>query len=203
MPRRCCALCKTKQPTLWLLGGCWAAAGRLLEEDKSWSSETCAAHKLQTRVRHAIEGSAPVRHLLATSRKLVGHFNHSALQTERLANEQRKKPPLKVIQDCAMHWNSSFYMLERLLKLKVPLRKVLDGDTATDSDRVLLLKDDQWALAADVVTVLTPFEQATVILSGQEYPTIFLLYPVIAGLQKALLEPIRAAASPAARNFQQ
>ena len=72
-----------------------------------------------------------------------------------------------------------------------------------DSDRALLLKDDQWALAADVVTVLTPFEQATVILSGQEYPTISLLYPVIAGLQKTLLEPIQAAASPAVRNFQQ
>ena len=46
------------------------AAGRLQEEDKSWSSKTCAPHKLQTCIHHAIDGSAPVRRLLATSRKL-------------------------------------------------------------------------------------------------------------------------------------
>ena len=46
------------------------AAGRLQEEDKSWSSKTCAPHKLQTCIHHAIDGSAPARCLLATSRKL-------------------------------------------------------------------------------------------------------------------------------------
>ena len=90
-------------------------------------------------------------------------------------------------------------MIECLLKLKVPLIAVLDSD----ENRSLLLKDHQWALASEVVCVLQPFERATVVLSGQEYPTLSLVLPVISGLCKALNEPPAAAASNTIKSFRQ
>ena len=175
------------------------AAGRLLKEEQKWDSLTCSAHRLQTCIRHSIGASTQVQRLLAACRRVVSHFNHSSKETERLAEEQHRKPVLKVIQDCSTRWNSTFYMIERLLKLKVPLIAVLDSD----ENRSLLLKDHQWALASEVVCVLHPFERSTVVLSGQEYPTLSLVLPVISGLCKALNEPPAAAASNTIKSFRQ
>ena len=40
-------------------------------------------------------------------------------------------PLLKVAQECVTKWNSSFYMLQRLLHLRWPISAVLSDETAT------------------------------------------------------------------------
>ena len=59
-------------------------------------------------------------------------------------------------------------------------------------------------MAYDLVKVLDlqPFERPTTILSGQQYPMLSLLLPVITGLQKGLSYTLPQECSRAIKNFQ-
>ena len=82
---------------------------------------------LQTCHRHSFDSSQHIQKLLSQARKLVGHFHHSALATEALcarqishtdASSSVEQRPVKVIQDVSTRWNSVFFMLQHLVKLK-------------------------------------------------------------------------------------
>ena len=72
----------------------------------------CAAHRLQNAIRHGLNASPAVVKLLALSRKMVGHFKHSALATNALNAKQRemqpRSEPKKVAQDVPTHRNTSY-----------------------------------------------------------------------------------------------
>ena len=78
-------------------------AGTLLLDSDEWETIVCAAHRLQNAVRHGLNASPAVVKLLALSRKMVGHFKHSALATNALNAKQRemqpRSEPKKVVQD--------------------------------------------------------------------------------------------------------
>eukprot|EP00117_Sycon_ciliatum_P006073 scpid76706/ scgid9762/ Zinc finger BED domain-containing protein 1; Putative Ac-like transposable element; dREF homolog len=158
-------------------------AGRLMAERSGWLSCVCMAHRLQTVVRHAL-ALKEVAKLLCRSRKVVGHFKHSCLAAEALASKQQQlnasQTPLKVVQDVSTRWNSTYYMLSRLLKLRVALTAVLcDPDiTPKRDDRNMLLKDREWDLAEQLMDLLGPFEMATTAVSGQKYATLSILMPI-------------------------
>jgi len=98
--------------------------GKMLWEDSHWTSFICATHHLQNAVKHAVEKQS-MQKLLAKCRRLVGHFKHSALATEDLIKKQKTlgfKKPLCVVQEVATRWNSTFYMMHRLVQLKQPIR---------------------------------------------------------------------------------
>ena len=75
-------------------------------------------------------------------------------------------------------------MLRRLVALRVPLTAVLcDKEATTKEDhRQLLLKDHQWALAEELVGILSHLKAATTIVSGQKYVTLALPLPVVSRL---------------------
>ena len=159
-------------------------AGRQLD----WASEACAAHRLQTCLRHAFKNAKPVTKLLAEARSLVTHFHHSCIATQNLMEKQKTiKPdanPRKLIQDVPTRWNSSFYMLQRLVELKVSVSAVLTDPVLTPKSdhRALLLKEKRWALAEELVSALRPYEKATSVLSGQQYLTISSVLPITSSL---------------------
>ena len=52
------------------------------------------------------------------SGRLVGHFKHSTLATDGLNKKQKTlgfKKLLHVVQEVATRWNSTFYMMQRLV----------------------------------------------------------------------------------------
>ena len=167
------------------------AAGRLRKEEFGWANEGCGAHRLQTAVKHAISSVREVEVLLAHSRRLVAHFHRSSLATEALVKQQTAgtKTPLKLIQDCATRWNSSYYMLERLLALKLPVITVLDQDAKKDV-RQLTLKTSHWELAKEVTMILAPLENATDILGAEKYVTLSILQPIISKVIKKCSTPV-------------
>lgn len=183
------------------------AAGRRLSATEGWSSNVCMAHLMQTAIRHALEDSRAIDKLLAHCRRLVGHFRHSCLATEALTSRQvqlnREKAPLKVVQDVCTRWNSSFYMLRRLVALRVPLTAVLcDKETTPkEADRQLLLKDHQWALAEELVAVLSHLEAATTVVSGQKYVTMALMLPVATRLETIMSSLADSSTNATARAF--
>ena len=139
-------------------GANMVAAGSILQEKFDWANEACGAHWLQTGVKHAIPSVREVKVLLSDSHNLVAHFHHSSLAIEALVKEQKGTTSVRFIQDCTTRRASSFYMLERLLALKVPVIVMLDQDPKKDM-RQLALKTSQWELAKEISRILDRLEK--------------------------------------------
>ena len=78
----------------------------------------------------------------------------------------------KLIQDVSTRWNSTYYMVERLLQQRWPVTVTLSDPEVTPRGKHYFdLKPDQWVLLEEVVQGLQPFECAKVYLTGQDYAT--------------------------------
>ena len=136
----------------------------------------CFAHTLQLCIEDGLKISS-LSKALGASRRLVAHFNRSVLSTQALRQKQCSDSgdsnALKLIQDVQTRWNSSYFMMDRLLKLRVPVYAVLFDDQITNkSDRASLdIKDCHWQILEKVCPVLKPFVDATEILSKEDLPT--------------------------------
>jgi len=91
----------------------------------------CFAHSLQLVIKDGIFGQNESSEILATGRKLVGHFKKSSSATNRLHILQKELnlPLSQLIQDVPTHWNSTLDLLKRLLE---QLRAISIFCTETD-----------------------------------------------------------------------
>jgi hypothetical protein len=82
----------------------------------------CAAHVIQLTIKDGLEEPA-ISNIVRKCRDLVSFFTRSEKQTQRLQHSQTllQQAPVKVIQDVATRWNSTFFMLERLARLRPAL----------------------------------------------------------------------------------
>ena len=159
--------------------------GEILENDVGWYSISCAAHKLQLCVNGALNSQQSIARAIGAARKLVGHFRHSALATAALKKRQVQMnlPEKKLKQDISTRWNSTFYMIQRLLEARWPVVAVLSDESVTKrSDRFLDLRSEQWDLLQELSKVLEPIEIATVFLSYESNVSISCIYPIVFGL---------------------
>lgn len=83
----------------------------------------CYAHTTQLCVQSPLtskkEDVKYMVQLLAQCRSLVGHFSHSVLAKEKfrvVQDSMQGIPRHKLIQDVATRWNSTYYMVERLVE---------------------------------------------------------------------------------------
>ncbi len=163
---------------------------QILNSSKGWESLRCNAHCLQLCLKAGLSSNG-ISRLLGAGRKLVTHFRHSVVATEELKRRQAQMETgnKKLIQDCATRWNSSFYMLERLVEMRWPISAVLSDESVTKrSDRSLDLRSEQWTLAVELVKVLSPFEVATTFFSYEQNSSLSCILPVIFGLVESLKE---------------
>ncbi|XP_070402868.1 E3 SUMO-protein ligase ZBED1-like [Nothobranchius furzeri] len=160
---------------------------RILEERHGVSSLRCAGHTTQLIVNQALK-HPQISRALGAARELVSYFHNSnfALLKLKAKQEQMGTPQHKLIQDVAVRWNSSFYMITRLLEQRWPVTATLsDPEVTKASKRYLDMKAEQWSLLEELQQALEPFEQATVFLSGEAYVTGSVLPPLVKGLQKS------------------
>ena len=110
-------------------------------------SLSCLAHTLQLIIKDGIFQQPSVQQLLASSRSLVGFYNRSntALNTFQQIQAQLGLPNHRLIQDISTRWNSSFYMLQRLIEQK---RAVTVASTECHPPSELSAQ--QWILADKV-----------------------------------------------------
>lgn len=88
--------------------------------------------------------------------------------------------------DCPTRWNSTFYLIESVIILKNLITKLF-GDRnllgirqgLSNKLAAMELKRNDWLLLLDLYTVLKPFQLATKLMSGKQYPTIGLCYYAI------------------------
>lgn len=153
----------------------------------------CIAHKLNLVVQQALklcddEGVGPendsdegdLKTVLKKCRTIVGFFKRSEVGNRMLAEKQKQLGSpiiLKLKQDIRTRWNSTFFMLERLIKLKEPLTIVMITLKEAPSN----LDSEEWNIIEDMIPLLRPFNNLTVELSAEQYPTLSKVIPLLRG----------------------
>ncbi|XP_049333290.1 E3 SUMO-protein ligase ZBED1-like [Astyanax mexicanus] len=159
-------------------------AANILQEKHGWISVHCAGHTLQLIVNNALK-HPQISKALGASRCLVEHFKRSELASSKLKAKQKQMgtPEHKLVQDISTRWNSTYYMMNRLLEQRWPLTATLSDPAVTQRGKHFLdLKSDQWTLIEELEKALQAFECATVYLSGESYVTVSALPPLVKGL---------------------
>ena len=83
----------------------------------------CFAYTLQLVVHDGVLSQRAVIDILSSCRKIVGHFRHSCLAYSRLRviHQNLGLPQHRLVQDEPTRWNSSLYMLQKILEQKMSL----------------------------------------------------------------------------------
>lgn len=143
---------------------------------------TCLAHNLQRVIRDGVLAQRDVQDLLGAGRRIVGHYIHSNVAFHALQRIQAQLE-LKVCalyQDEPTRWNSSYYMLKRL----VEQQKAISAANA-EANASFDLTPVQWNIAEKVIKLLQPFEEATKDISS-ESSSIALFIPIVNSLNRLL-----------------
>ena len=117
------------------------------------------AHTLQLAVNEGILAQRAVIDVIATGRRIVGHFKHSPLAYSRLFDIQKKSNPQhlkRLQQDVPTRWNSTVAMLKSLLEQKRAL-----CNYAADYDLPGIFTASQWKLIENMISLLDPFDELT------------------------------------------
>jgi len=145
-------------------------------------SVSCFSHTLQLCVKTSLASQRAVIDAIATCRNVATHFSHSVLAKEKLEVIQQSIPDQTchaIIQDVQTRWNSTFYMLDRLLEQKKPLILY-----AADNN-IVLPTAHQWTLLEHVLAILTPIERATRDVSAEKSSASDVI-PMVVAIKRAL-----------------
>lgn len=133
---------------------------------------SCFVHTLQLVVK-VFEVTPCYRTTLKRAKAVVKKVNKSCRATERLIQLAGRK----LISNCPTRWDSTFYMLSRLLAVKDQLTVVLD-ELSWDG-----LTQTQWKHLVDIENLLQPFAHVTNITSSERSTSLAMVVPVIKELR--------------------
>lgn len=139
----------------------------------------CSAHLLNLVVVNVFAGVPDLRDIQSRCRHITTFFNKSSHATAELFAAQRRLGvrELKVRPDVSTRWNSFYMMIERLVELKSPISEIL-GNHRKLKIRLLQLTPLEWSIVEDLVSLFKPLDDATKILSGENYSTLGLVHMV-------------------------
>ena len=141
----------------------------------------CTVHRLQLVIEDATLSQRSIIHLLVKCRRLATLFNHSALVCTELNSLQEvqepDKTPLLLVQNVSTRWNSSYLVLERVIKLRQPIQLYL-----SDHDNLPTITAIEWQISKRFLHILKPFFDLTKEMSG-EYSILSDVIPNIATLK--------------------
>ena len=155
--------------------------------DLEWPSITCFSHTLQLAVIEGTTSTSEICKALGRCRKLAGHFHHSPKSTDLLKQKQSDLhvPPHRLIQEVSTRWNSSFYMVERIVEQQQPLCATLFELRKGD----LMPTDNEFSTMETYLSVMKPLVEITEVLGGQKYVSVSSLRPIIHKLKNTYLSP--------------
>ncbi len=119
--------------------------------------------------------------VIARCRRLVAHFHHSSKDTYILKQKQiyLHLKQQSLIQDVATRWNSSYYMIARVVEQQQPLCATL-----LEVKRTGLFHSDEEFSAMDVMKPLVTITEA---IGAQIWVTVSTLRPLLYKLLKSHL----------------
>ncbi|GAA6085219.1 zinc finger BED domain-containing protein 4-like [Tachysurus ichikawai] len=174
------------------------AALKLLAEKHNWVSVRCTGHTLQLVVNNSLKETS-ISKALGAARTLVEHFRRSELANTKLKEKQQQMNTAehRLIQDVTTRWNSTYFMLERLLEQRWPITATLSDPEVTPRGKHYFdLKPDQWSLLEELTQGLQLFQCSTEFLSGQEYTTLSCLPQLAKGLQRSVTQSLNFETTP-------
>ena len=146
-----------------------------------WPHFGCFAHTLQLGVQKAMD-IPEMRKALGRAKRLAGHFHHSVKSSNVLRQKQRDLhyDEHSLVQEVATRWNSSHYMVQRILKQQQPLCATLLEIRKTD-----LMPNDAEIIAMEAfVEVMTPLVEITETIGGGKWVTLSVVRPLLCKLTK-------------------
>ena len=137
----------------------------------------CSAHTLQLCVNDVLKSSGVVADMLKRCKDTVALFHHSVVLSESMIDTQVRLncKTRKLKQAVPTRWNSTYEMLVRLVDQQQVVQLALCGYTG----KVTTAKRNDFILAKKLIQLLSPFQEATTILSGNSYVTASVVRPVI------------------------
>lgn len=119
----------------------------------------CTGHTLQLAIKSGLV-LPDVAKVIDAARRVVSHFRHSAVATCALKRRQdqlgiRAK---KLQNDCAVRWNYTYVMLQRLFEQRIAVQSVFADETVTKPSvqKSLAMRASQWELLEQLILVLQP-----------------------------------------------
>ncbi|CAH1107911.1 unnamed protein product [Psylliodes chrysocephalus] len=153
-------------------------------KDLKWRHFGCYARTINLIAEDAIIIVEP---LIKKVRTLVAHFKRSTSAATKLVDIQKQysKTPKKLLQDVRTRWNSTFYMVERILELEEVIRTVL---ALLDKENLPIIFVEEWQLLKDAKKVLEPLECITKMVSGESYMVLSSIIVLTNGLENMISE---------------
>ena len=136
----------------------------------------CFSHTLQLGVEKA--GRIPmIAKATARCRRLVGHFNHSAKACYLLRAKQEDLHHKKhaLIQDVVTRWNSTFYMVNRVLEQQQPICATLLELRRGD----LMPSDSEFATLESYRDIMKPLVDITEAIGAEKWVTVSTIRPIL------------------------
>ncbi|KAJ8916450.1 hypothetical protein NQ315_014667 [Exocentrus adspersus] len=139
----------------------------------------CFAHTLNLVVQDALKSQSAIIEKIKT---IVNHFKRSPQATEKLLKCQQQLGStelLKVILNVETRWNSTYYMIKRLITIQEAIRSTVANLKAA---KIQMLSEEEWKICEQICTLLNPFEKATSEMSGEHYLTGSMIIVMAEGL---------------------
>jgi len=147
---------------------------------------SCFAHTLNlvaSKLFDEKDGLNDVKALVASVKTIVKHFKHSVQASDELRKAQSDlQALLKLIQSVCTRWNSTYYQLERFIKLSEKIAPIL----LSNSKAPAMLTASQLDNLKDFIQIFQPLELLTKEVSGENYVTSSKIIPMVYGLTKAI-----------------
>lgn len=139
-----------------------------------------------------------VFHLMKKTRSSIKFIRNHNITNEYVTKSIKEKNNNRnvggLVLDLSIRWSSSFLMINRLLMHREIVVNIfaipnnLNGLTEKQKRQLyeLMIKQNEWNLIGDLKVLLEPFQVATIVLSGQKYPTMAMSFVVWRLLYKFL-----------------
>ncbi|XP_065895778.1 zinc finger BED domain-containing protein 4-like [Dysidea avara] len=134
-----------------------------------WNSRHCFGHTLQLAIDDGIKMSPGIREMIKSTKAIVAFYNRSTKDTERLTElqEQLSLPKHKLLSDYPTRWNSTYYMLTRLLEQK-PAITIMCASSAGPRLRKNVIDDDETQVPDDYDETQVPESQGSSVPTSEE-----------------------------------
>ena len=151
-----------------------------------WHHLPCFAHTLNLIVQDSLKAVDGLPSLKQKCKDIVSYFHRSSKATEKLLSIQSQSHTtaraVKLKQDVETRWNSTFYMMERLLELQEAVTTALCLSGRND----LCLTKSEFDSIKQIVSVLKSFEKATREMSSESFVSLSKIIPLVHLLQGSL-----------------
>ncbi|CAM6006508.1 unnamed protein product [Sphagnum balticum] len=138
--------------------------------------------------------SLSICEILCRCRKIVNSTNKSSIIHDAFRSLAPSSVKGDLVLDMKVRWGSTFSMIKRLNAHRSTLINLIDelssiqGVTVRQKNTLTnsKLSDDDWIILEILSNILGMFVEATEMLSGQNYPSLALAYPILDSLNHYL-----------------